>query len=63
MSIGAMAQGESPDTIASHQLNEVVVNGEKPQVKGELCTPLCANALSKPLRRTTVRDSRYELKR
>lgn len=29
------AQTESPDTISAQQLNEVVVKGEKPQVKGE----------------------------
>ncbi|MDE7154519.1 MAG: TonB-dependent receptor [Muribaculaceae bacterium] len=29
------AQTELPDSISTHQLNEVVVKGEKPQVKGE----------------------------
>ena len=29
------AQTELPDTISAQQLNEVVVNGEKPQVRGE----------------------------
>ena len=30
-----MAQTVSPDTIETRQLNEVVVNGEKPQIKGQ----------------------------
>ena len=33
--IAAHAQTEVTDTISAHQLNEVVVKGEKPQVKGE----------------------------
>ena len=34
-SITVHAQTEMPDTISSQQLNEVVVKGEKPNVKGE----------------------------
>ncbi len=34
-SIAAYAQTVAPDTISAQQLNEVVVKGEKPQVKGE----------------------------
>ena len=33
--MSAVAQTESPDTISAQQLNEVVVKGEKPQVRGE----------------------------
>lgn len=33
--VASYAQTESPDTISAQQLNEVVVKGEKPQVKGE----------------------------
>lgn len=33
--MAAYAQGELPDTISAQQLNEVVVKGEKPQVRGE----------------------------
>ncbi|MDO4319222.1 MAG: outer membrane beta-barrel family protein [Bacteroidales bacterium] len=33
--ISAIAQTEAPDTVSARQLNEVVVNGEKPQVRGE----------------------------
>lgn len=33
--ITAHAQAEAPDTISSQPLNEVVVKGDKPQVKGE----------------------------
>ena len=35
ISVSVMAQNEKPDTISSRQLNEVVVNGEKPHIKGE----------------------------
>ncbi|HRF68895.1 MAG TPA: outer membrane beta-barrel family protein [Muribaculum sp.] len=34
-SISAVAQKEASDTITTRQLNEVVVRGEKPQVRGE----------------------------
>ena len=34
-SVVSYAQTESPDTISARQLNEVVVKGEKPQVRGE----------------------------
>lgn len=34
VAIPVSAQGESPDSIKSRQLNEVMVKGEKPQVKG-----------------------------
>lgn len=34
-SIAAYAQTEEPDTISAQQLDEIVVNGEKPQVRGE----------------------------
>ena len=34
-SVAAYAETETPDTISSRQLNEVVVKGEKPQVRGE----------------------------
>ena len=34
-SIAAYAQTEVPDTIPAQQLDEVVVKGEKPQVRGE----------------------------
>ena len=34
-SVAAYAETEIPDTISSRQLNEVVVKGEKPQVRGE----------------------------
>ena len=34
-SMSAIAQTEVPDTIFAQQLDEVVVNGEKPQVKGQ----------------------------
>ena len=34
-SVLAIAQTEAPDTISTRLLNEVVVKGEKPQVRGE----------------------------
>ena len=34
-SVTVYAQTEVPDTISTQQLNEVVVKGEKPQVRGE----------------------------
>ncbi len=33
--LSSMAQSEATDTMASHELNEVVVKGEKPQIKGQ----------------------------
>lgn len=30
-----MAQSESPDSIEGKELNEVIVKGEKPQIKGQ----------------------------
>lgn len=33
--ISMMAQSEAVDTLMTHELNEVVVNGEKPQIKGQ----------------------------
>ena len=34
-SVAVYAQTESSDTVSAQQLNEVVVRGEKPQVRGE----------------------------
>lgn len=34
-SVSAVAQTETSDTIAAQQLNEVIIKGEKPQVKGK----------------------------
>ncbi|MCM1490437.1 MAG: TonB-dependent receptor [Muribaculum sp.] len=35
VALSGHSQTENPDTINTHQLNEVVVKGEKPQIKGE----------------------------